>query len=194
MAELYKVHFLHFYPPSLPTPKLNGWDIKVGCWTVTRHIKSMIVKAKVTVLRHPRVRWADTALREAREAEQQPRAGQGRAVLYVPCVPGAGRCSRQQHSWSGQLWRRTWAARGHRQHTRSCPPRSWHRRSANKHTLELHHWGSMHCSSDNTNTGSKRAQNRQPLHASSRSAAALVSWGVVCLFPPLVVCLFLQKE
>lgn len=39
------------------------------------------------------MRWADTALREAREAEQQPRAGQGRAGLcctYPACQEQAG--------------------------------------------------------------------------------------------------------
>lgn len=143
--ELYKVHFLHFYPPSLPlSTKLKGWGIKVGCWSwdcmlsdlSLWHIKSMMAKSKSSDFESPKglVGCHSTEGRSPRcPREQQPQA-----CPYVPCVPGAGRCSRQQRSWSAPPWRRTWAARGRRQRTRSCPPRFWHRQSGNTQTLGLH--------------------------------------------------------
>lgn len=50
--------------------------------------------------------------------------------LDVLCGRAADQCSRLLRSWSSPQRCHTWAARVSRQHTRSCHPRSWHRRSA----------------------------------------------------------------
>lgn len=144
------ISYIFIPTPSLPPPNLRAETLKCAAGaatacchtlhcdlTVTRCIKSITVKSQSYDVENPKDsggltphwrKWAFPSTREPGKQSSSPQV----PCPYVPCAPGAGRCSRQRRSWSGRPSRHTWAARGHRQHRQSCPPRFWHRQSDNK--------------------------------------------------------------
>lgn len=205
--------FLSSLPPSLlSSTKLKGWDITMGCWSwdcKLSHLSRWLDSHKTHQIcdgsksynsDNPKDsgglthQWRKRCLPSQRMQDSRAAAA---AVQYVPCVPAAGRCSRRRRNWSGPPWRRTWAARGHRQHTQSCPPRFWHRQSGNKQTLVLHLRGSAwllwHLLQP---TLDPSVQEPGTLHRQAQGAALLSFLGglVVCSTPILCFVCFCKRS